>query len=77
MTYSIPIRDEAGIRMRWWANFTKGVREEKFGKELNFMTSDWLIHRELVLETHNAVYDGTHVNFATEPDAMFFLLRWS
>lgn len=77
MTYSIPIRDEAGIRMRWWSNFTKATREAEYGTEFNFSQTDWILHRYNELAKHNAVYDGSHVNFATEPDAMFFLLRWS
>ncbi len=86
MTYSMPIRNSVyskspsrgtGQRKSWWANFTKTTREEKFGPGLGFGQDNWLKHREEVLATYNAKYDGMYVHFDSEQDATLFLLRWA
>lgn len=75
--YSLPIRDPDRTRKFWWANFTETTRLEKYGPGLNFTPSEWLAHRDTILKTHNATYDGTHVHFVSEQDAMMFMLRYS
>jgi hypothetical protein len=81
MTYSLPIRSprtggKLGERKKWWVNFTRATREEKFGYGLNFYTDEWLEHRAIVLAKYNAEYYGAHVHFVSEKDATLFLLRW-
>lgn len=77
MTYSLPMRQSDGIRTRWWDNFTRTTRVEKYGQGLNFPQDEWITHRDSQLKQYNADYDGVEVHFATEQDAMMFLLRWS
>lgn len=76
MTFSLPMRQSDGLRTRWWDNFTRTTRVDKFGTTLDFYQLDWLEHRDSVLKQANAEYDGKHVHFATEKDATLFLLRW-
>lgn len=78
MTYSLEIRDsKTRQRNNWWSNFTKSIREEKFGTSLNFPVDVWFKHRTEILEKYNAVYDGQHLHFTDEQDAIYFILRWS
>lgn len=77
MTYSLPMRRPDGIRTSWWNNFTVTTRLEKFGPTLDFFQGDWINHRDALLKQYNAEYDGKEVHFATEQDAMFFILKWS
>lgn len=85
MTYSLPIYEHshddrsarANVRKAWWANFTKTIREEKFGTGFKFFTDQWFDLRTEVLASYNAEYRDGCVHFASEADAAFFLLRWS
>lgn len=75
--YSLPMRQHDGLRTRWWDNFTRTSRVEKYGPELNFNSAEWIDYRDALLLKYNAVYDGKCVNFATEQDATYFILRWA
>ena len=77
MTYSLRMREPDGLRTRWWDNFTRTSRVEKFGTKMDFDANEWIAYRDALLKKHNAEYDGECVNFDTEQDAMFFILRWS
>lgn len=86
MTYSVRIRHDSvidngvlirGERKSWWGNFTKAIREAEYGPGLNFSQSDWIMHRYNELSKFNAFYDGAHVHFDTERDAVMFMLRYA
>lgn len=85
MTYSLSIYEHlhesrtarSNERKAWWANFTKTIREEKFGEGLKFFTDQWIDFRTEVLAAYNAEYRDGSVHFASEQDATLFLLRWS
>lgn len=76
MTYSLPIRQPNSDRTNWWSNFTKISRVEKFGPGWDYSPGDWINYRDSLLKQANAKYDGKYVHFATEKDAVVFILRW-
>lgn len=77
MTYSLPIRGIDRRRKTWWDNFTKFTRYQRFGDGLNFKIIEWLEHRDSVLASYGASYDGSWIHFETEQAATFFILRWA
>lgn len=64
-------------REPWWENFTKITREQKFGPGLNFITSDWIKHRDQKLAEYGARFDGVEVHFDNAESATLFFLKWT
>lgn len=82
MSYSIAIREKGHHygrvpRKTWWVNFTKTIREEKFGLTMKYTQHEWIEHRREMLARYNATFDGGRVTFENEQTATLFMLRWS